>query len=99
MQWLRGRAAILALLAAHSVQAQQSGPACPTAGQGSPDALSREWILVGWDRKANDGAFVFRDKLDRYYDWSTADAMIYDDADPQRRVVRRPAAMAAAEPK
>lgn len=69
-QWLRGSAVILALLAATSAQAQQSGQGCPTAGPGSPDALSREWILVGvgWGRKETDGAFVLRDKLGRYYD-------------------------------
>jgi ketosteroid isomerase-like protein len=85
----------MAALATPSVHAQQRAPVCPETGPGSPDALSRNWILVGWDRKETDGRFVFREKLGQYYDWSASGSMMYDDVDPQRRVVRTPEAYGA----
>lgn len=51
-------------------------------------ALHREWILVGWEHKASDRPFSFRRKLGRYYDWSANDVLLYDDFDPQHRIVR-----------
>ncbi len=58
-------------------------------------ALHREWILVGWERKVGDGPLDFRQKLGKYYNWSSSDVLLYDDFDPQRRVVRSPAAYGA----
>ncbi len=66
-------------------------PACASNGDVSVSALSREWILVGWERKAGDGPLNFREKLGRFYDWSASDVVLYDDFDPQHRVVRSPA--------
>lgn len=51
-------------------------------------ALHRDWILVGWERKAGDGQLDFRKKLGKYYNWNADDIILYDDFDPKRRVVR-----------
>ncbi len=91
--------ATLALLASMAgvADGQQRVPAgaCPASGDASVTALHREWILVGWERAPSDGRFRFREKLGRYYDWSGADVILYDDFDPRRRVVRSPAAYGA----
>jgi ketosteroid isomerase-like protein len=50
--------------------------------------LHRDWILIGWEKKAGDPPFVFRDKLARYYDFDANDLILYDDFDPQHRVAR-----------
>ena len=57
--------------------------------------LHRDWILTGWEYKASDGPFIFRQKLGRYYDFSAKDLILYDDFDPQHRIVRKAAAYAA----
>lgn len=90
-------AAALALtFAAGAAGAQTAGaPACASSGDASVAALSQDWILVGWERKAGDGPLDFRQKLGKYYDWSSPDVVIYDDFDPQHRVVRSPAAYGA----
>lgn len=92
--------AVLAMLAFNLVPGSSSAqgantPACASTGEASVAALARDWILVGWERKAGDGPFSFRDKLGKYYDWSSTDAMMYDDFDPEHRVVRSPAAYGA----
>lgn len=51
-------------------------------------ALHRSWILTGWEYKASDGPFSFREKLGVYYDFSSPDVVLYDDFDPQHRIVR-----------
>lgn len=66
--------------------------ACASSGDTSVAALSQDWILVGWERKAGDGLLDFRQKLGKYYDWSSLDVVLYDDFDPQHRVVHGPAA-------
>lgn len=70
-------------------------PTCATSGDASVAALHRDWILVGWEKKAGDGPLNFREKLGKYYDWSSDDVMLYDDFDPEHRVTRSPAAYGA----
>ena len=72
---------------------QPAAPAlAPTNSAGEVAALHREWILVGWERKAGDGPLDFRRKLGKYYDFTDPNVLLYDDFDPQHRVVRRAAA-------
>ncbi|WP_375437323.1 YybH family protein [uncultured Hymenobacter sp.] len=62
-------------------------PAAHTSDdQAAVAALHREWILVGWEKKAGDGPLNFREKLGKYYSWSAPDVLLYDDFEPQRRV-------------
>lgn len=84
-------AAVLGLFASAATAQTASAPACATDGEASVAALSRSWILSGWERKAGDGPLNFREKLGRFYDWSASDVLLYDDFDPQHRVVRSPA--------
>ena len=63
-------------------------PSCPTADDGSVEALHRDWILVGWEKREGDPPFVFSDKLGRFYDWTADDVLLYDDFDPKHRAVR-----------
>ncbi len=58
-------------------------------------ALHRNWILTGWEYQASDGLFNFRQKLGAYYDFSLSDVVLYDDFDPQHRIVRSAAAYGA----
>ncbi len=93
---LAGAAALALIFAADTAAAQAAGtPACASSGDASVAALSQDWILVGWERKAGDGPLDFREKLGRYYDWSSPEVVIYDDFDPEHRVVRSPAAYGA----
>jgi ketosteroid isomerase-like protein len=95
---VRGLASLTLLASvASTADAQLRGAdrGCAARGDASVAALHRHWILVGWERGPNDGLFDFREKLGRYYDWSGADVILYDDFDPRRRVVRSPAAYGA----
>ena len=75
---------------------QPAAPAlAPTAPAVEVAALHREWILVGWERKPGDGPLDFRRKLGKYYDFTDPDVLLYDDFDPQHRVVRSAAAYGA----
>lgn len=77
-----GLAAALSLaLWAHAARPAED-PAATVA------ALHRSWILTGWEYKASDGPFHFRQKLGAYYDFSSPDVVLYDDFDPEHRVVR-----------
>ena len=86
-------ATTVALALATEVAAAQPStmPACASTGDAAVATLSRNWLLVGWERKAGDGPLNFREKLGRFYDWSSPDVVLYDDFDPQHRVVRSPA--------
>jgi ketosteroid isomerase-like protein len=44
--------------------------------------------LWGWDRAQDDPPFDFRAIQGEFYDWTVADALLYDDADPEHRVAR-----------
>lgn len=39
-------------------------------------------------RKAGDGLLNFRENLGRFDDWSSPEVVLYDDFDPQYRIVR-----------
>ena len=69
-------------------------PAAPTASAREVAALHREWILVGWEQKTGDEPLDFRQKLGKYYDFTNPNLLLYDDFDPQQRIVRSAAAYA-----
>lgn len=62
--------------------------ACAASGPGSPGALHREWIMVGWEKRRGDPPFDFRQRLGHLYHWTSSDVRLYDDFDPQHRVAR-----------
>ncbi|MBL6081219.1 nuclear transport factor 2 family protein [Belnapia sp. T18] len=47
--------------------------------------LTREWVEIGW-RHTLEEPFDFRERLARFYDWSSGDTQFFDDFDPKRRV-------------
>ncbi len=66
----------------------QTASSCPTDGPDSPAILHETWILEGWDRQPNDRAFVFAEKLGRYYDLE-GPGVFYDDLAPDGKTARR----------
>ncbi|WP_252270790.1 nuclear transport factor 2 family protein [Pseudomonas subflava] len=44
--------------------------------------------MVGWEKLPGEGAFDFRAKLGKFYDFTSPDVVLYDDFDPQYRVAR-----------
>lgn len=85
---------VATVLLSTPVAAQTSGP-CPTAAERSPGDLHRAWILQGWEYHPGDPPFSFREKLGRFYDWTSRDVVLFDDFDPKRRVARSAAAYGA----
>lgn len=63
-----------------------AGPAaaatCPADGDASPLALHKSWILEGWERREGDPAFVFAEKMKRYYDLTAPRGVFYDNFAP-----------------
>ncbi len=63
-----------------------AGPAaaatCPADGDASPLALHKSWILEGWERREGDPAFVFAEKMKRYYDLTATRGVFYDNFAP-----------------
>jgi hypothetical protein len=80
----------LAMLLYSGLQAQASAQSeCADVGPRSAAALTREWILVGWEKHPGDPPFDFEAKLGRFYDLEAtpAEASFYDDFDPQHRLL------------
>ncbi|MFC3996101.1 hypothetical protein ACFOVU_09265 [Nocardiopsis sediminis] len=50
-------------------------------------AQHREWIFL-WDRDENDGDFDFDTRFADQYDFAGDDVILFDNADPERRVLR-----------
>lgn len=77
------------MLAAGAAFAQEPAQAtCATDGPNGPADLHRSWILEGWERAPGDPAFVFADKLGRYYDLD-GQGVFYDDLAPNFQTARR----------
>lgn len=83
----RSLTALLVAGAATFTAIPSSGLAASCAN-GSVADLHKEWILVGWEKKAGDPPFDFRPKLGKYYDLTSPDVLLYDDFEPQHRVAR-----------
>lgn len=60
----------------------QDSATCPQEGPGSPLALHEEWIMEGWERREGDPAFVFTDKMGKYYDLEDAAGIYWDNYAP-----------------
>lgn len=80
----------MAFLACASAAAAAStiDPSCKAPQSADVVKLHRDWILIGWEKKAGDPPFVFKNKLGKYYDFAAKDLILYDDFDPQHRVAR-----------
>lgn len=69
-------AALLALIQPAAAQS------CASDGDAAPLALHKSWILQGWERKEGDPAFVFAEKMRRYYDLAAPAGVFYDNFAP-----------------
>jgi ketosteroid isomerase-like protein len=56
--------------------------------------LARQWVEIGW-RHTPEEPFLFRRRLERFYDWSSSDTQFFDDFDAARRVNMNAAQYAA----
>ncbi len=56
--------------------------------------LARDWVETGWKHSSRE-PFNFRERLERFYDWSSSDTQFFDDFDRERRVNKTAAAYAA----
>ena len=72
-------------------QARQS---CPSDGPDAPASMHQSWILEGWEKHASDPAFVFSEKLGRYYDLGGS-GVYYDDLAPDQATMRSDSAYGA----
>jgi hypothetical protein len=66
----------------------ETAQSCPADGQNGPVMLHETWILDGWERAPGDPAFVFAEKLARYYDLE-GPGVFYDDLAPDGKTARR----------
>jgi hypothetical protein len=66
------------LMAATSLAAQT----CPKDGADAPGALHADWIMEGWERREGDPAFVFAEKMSRYYDLENTEGVFFDNFAP-----------------
>lgn len=58
------------------------------------EQLITEWVLTGW--RLEPGAnFDFRAQLERFYDWTSPDVVLHDNADHQCTIARSTAEYAA----
>lgn len=48
--------------------------------------LIREWVEVGWRHLESDPPFNFHDRLEKFYDWSSPDVVLFDNLDPEKRI-------------
>lgn len=56
--------------------------------------LVQDWVETGW-RHTPEAPFNFRERLERFYDWSSEGTQFFDDFDQKRRVNRNVAQYAA----
>ena len=49
------------------------------------DALARDWVAVGW-RHTPDESFNFRERLERFYDWTSNETEFFDHVEAGRTV-------------
>ncbi|WP_353742830.1 hypothetical protein WHX55_13130 [Pseudomonas fluorescens] len=57
-------------------------------------SLVREWVEIGWRHGENE-PFNFKGRLERFYDWTSADTQFFDNFDSQRRINKTVAEYAA----
>jgi len=55
---------------------------CPQEGANAPLALHEEWIMQGWERRDGDPAFVFTQKMGKYYDLEDPTGLFWDNFAP-----------------
>lgn len=51
-------------------------------GTASPLALHQDWLMKGWERNAGDPAFVFVDRMGKYYDLNDPTGVFWDNFAP-----------------
>lgn len=76
---------ILFALAVASLSAPvlaQDAATCPQEGPASPLALHEEWIMEGWERREGDPAFVFTEKMGKFYDVEDPSGIYWDNFAP-----------------
>ena len=55
---------------------------CPAEGDDAPLSLHKSWMMEGWERREGDPAFVFAEKMVRYYDLGSPRGVFYDNFAP-----------------
>jgi hypothetical protein len=69
-------------LAAGAMATPAVAQSCPQDGPNSPLALHEAWIMQGWERRDGDPAFVFVDKMAKYYDLNDPTGVFWDNFAP-----------------
>jgi len=82
MQTTKITLAAIALSGFGSSAFAQDAAGCPQEGPGSPLALHEEWIMEGWERREGDPAFVFTEKMGKYYDLENPSGVYWDNFAP-----------------
>ncbi|MDB5615385.1 MAG: hypothetical protein JWQ22_3038 [Devosia sp.] len=54
----------------------------PQDGSNAPLALHEEWIMQGWERRHGTPAFVFTEKMGKYYDLADPTGLFWDNFAP-----------------
>lgn len=71
-----------AALAAVALSTPSMAQSCPQDGQNTPLSLHEEWIMQGWERRDGDPAFVFTEKMGKYYDLADPRGVFWDNFAP-----------------
>ena len=69
-------------LAAGAMATPAFAQSCPQDGPNAPLALHEAWIMQGWERRDGDPAFVFVDKMGKYYDLKDPTGVFWDNFAP-----------------
>jgi len=75
-------AKIAVALTAATLATPTMAQSCPQEGPNAPLALHEEWIMQGWERRDGDPAFVFTEKMGKYYDLADPTGVFWDNFAP-----------------
>lgn len=66
---------------------------CAQSGPNAPGALHADYMMEGWERREGDPAFIFAEKMNRYYDLNAPDGVFYDNFAPGQTQLFRDASV------
>jgi hypothetical protein len=73
---------LTAALTAAALATPAMAQPCPQDSPNAPLALHEEWIMQGWERRDGDPAFVFTEKMGKYYDLDSPAGVFWDNFAP-----------------
>jgi hypothetical protein len=82
MQFTKITIAAIAIAGFAAPALSQEAEVCPQDGPSAPLALHEEWIMEGWERREGDPAFVFVEKMGKYYDLEDPSGIYWDNFAP-----------------